>query len=113
MAFPPQAKRPLARVLAVGLVSFALVAAIGCKEEEQVRVYQVPKQPKPVQMPNVAASAGPQQRMLAAILPAGTQVWHFKLQGPADGVGGQKDQFETFLKSVSFTSAGQPQWTVP
>src|SRR5688500_3764081 len=64
-------------------------------------------------MPNVAASAGPQQRMLAAILPAGTQVWHFKLQGPADGVGGQKDQFETFLKSVSFTSAGQPQWTVP
>jgi hypothetical protein len=51
--------------------------------------------------PNPAA--GPQHKMLAAIVPTYERVWFFKLQGPADKVDQQKEAFDGFLQSVRLT----------
>jgi hypothetical protein len=49
------------------------------------------------------AGKGPAaQRMLVVILPQGDRTWFFKMLGPADLVGRQKDAFEAFVKSVRF-----------
>ena len=42
------------------------------------------------------------QRILAAVVTRGDQVWFFKLIGPADLVGKEKSAFEGFLNSVRF-----------
>ena len=53
-----------------------------------------------------AATAKPQQRMLAAIVPHAGRVWFFKLLGPADVVGAQKANFESFMHSLKPGAAG-------
>jgi len=45
-------------------------------------------------------------RLLGAWLRLGGRVWFFKMTGPADLVGAQKDNFLAFLNSVSPTDAG-------
>jgi hypothetical protein len=50
-----------------------------------------------------AAAAGNQRpRMLGAMMTHGQQVWFFKLLGPDDVVGPQKENFEAFVKSIRF-----------
>jgi len=55
-------------------------------------------------------SANPKQRMLAAILDRPDQMWFFKLFGPAEVVGAQKEKFDAFVKSIHFGGApvGEP-----
>jgi hypothetical protein len=48
------------------------------------------------------------KRMLGAVVPHGGQTWFFKMTGPADAVGRQRDAFEAFLKSVRFDGASKP-----
>src|SRR5947207_1498081 len=43
------------------------------------------------------------QRILGALLPHEDRVWFFKLAGPSDKVGAQKEKFEAFLRSIQFT----------
>ncbi|WP_437226466.1 hypothetical protein SH661x_004600 [Planctomicrobium sp. SH661] len=45
---------------------------------------------------------GPEQSILAAILPDGDAKWFFKMQGPKDAVAAETAHFEEFLKSVKF-----------
>lgn len=54
-------------------------------------------------------SANPKQRMLAAILDRPDQMWFFKLLGPADVVGPQKEKFDSFVKSIHFGGAPTAQ----
>lgn len=49
----------------------------------------------------------PQQRMLAAILPTESQVWFFKLVGPADVVGTQRENFDAFVQSIHLGDAAE------
>jgi hypothetical protein len=49
--------------------------------------------------------AGPKERMLVAWVPRPGLTWAFKMKGPADLMAAQKDNFETFLKSVTFPEA--------
>src|SRR5262249_43446616 len=55
--------------------------------------------------------AGPdgarRERILGLILPRGGVTWFFKMRGPADLVGKQRDAFEAFVKSVRF-DGGNP-----
>jgi len=44
----------------------------------------------------------PQQRMLASLILDDDRVWVYKLMGPADAVGAQKDFFEGVVKSTTF-----------
>jgi hypothetical protein len=47
--------------------------------------------------PDPGPNGLPQQRMLAAIVPADKRVWFFKLQGPVEKVAQQKDGFFNFI----------------
>lgn len=49
--------------------------------------------------------AGGQARLIAGWTRHGGQSWFFKLTGPDDLVGGQKENFIAFLKSVRFTAS--------
>jgi hypothetical protein len=59
--------------------------------------------------PNPAKDGGTQQRMLAAIVPAGERVWFFKLQGPAEKLPQYKDAFLGFVRSCKLESDQQQQ----
>lgn len=50
-------------------------------------------------------NANPRMRMLGAIVPHGQRVWFFKLAGPADVAGAQKEKFDAFLKSIHFADS--------
>jgi hypothetical protein len=52
--------------------------------------------------PKPAAGDQPQLRMLASLIPDDERVWVYKLMGPADAVGAQKDFFEGMVKSTTF-----------
>jgi hypothetical protein len=52
--------------------------------------------------------AGKDNRMLAAIVPHGGRVWFFKVVGPPDIVGKQKEKFDTFLASLKPDAAAAP-----
>jgi hypothetical protein len=45
---------------------------------------------------------GPKNRILVAMVPHAGQLWFFKMTGPADPVGAQKDNFKSFVTSVQF-----------
>jgi hypothetical protein len=47
-------------------------------------------------------SANPRQRILGAILSHADRDWFFKLMGPADVVGAQKENFDAFVRSLHF-----------
>jgi len=47
-------------------------------------------------------AVGPEQTILAAIVPDGKNKWFFKMQGPKDVVAQETENFEAFLKSVKF-----------
>jgi hypothetical protein len=51
-------------------------------------------------------------RIVTAFLHRGGKTWFFKLQGPPDAVAAQAAAFDTFLKSVQFTS-GPTETAVP
>ena len=96
-----------------------VVLVAGCGKSERIERYTVAK-PPPFELPRGPQPAKAEQppgeptdRMLAAIVPHASQGWFFKLTGPIDAMGPQADAFTTFLKSVHFSEAGKPQWTLP
>lgn len=131
---PPGRTRPgkplhvwkIGLLIAGGLV---VGAALGCRDDEEIRAYQVPKQtPKSDARPNLkfrpavvdmtgpgdGKSAGP-VRLLGGIFPQPDRTWFFKLVGPKPRVDGLEKEFRHFLRSVRFTGKAKPPmtWTVP
>jgi len=56
---------------------------------------------------------GPEQSILAAILPDGNGKWFFKIQGPKDVVAAEAAHFEAFIASVKFENSEQDQAESP
>jgi hypothetical protein len=84
------------------IVCLALASA-GCKEDEGIRAYTVPR----------LRQSPP--RMLAAMIPNGEKVWFVKLSGSEEKVAAEKAAFEQFISSLRFRdSAPTPlAWTLP
>src|SRR5262245_22779919 len=75
-----------------------LLASTGCRKEE-IRAYTVPKE---------------KIRLLAGIVPHQNETWVFKLIGPADDVGPQRDAFLQWLRSIQFPAKDEPiSWQLP
>ncbi len=77
----------------------------GCKREESVRQYSVPKtavegMPKPTRVP-----AGP--------LLSGANAWFFKLMGPSDSILKEVPAFTGMVRSMEFSEDGTPSYQVP
>jgi hypothetical protein len=99
--------------LVAGLLGLALLAHAGCKREDKIEHYRVAKEEASARPKETAASQEP-GRMLAALVPRGTQAWSFKVSGPVEAVGEKADAFRSFIKSITFnTPDGPPKWTLP
>ncbi len=87
----------------------AVLALAGCQEQEQIRSYDVPKEPLAV------GAAGGKQRLLAVMVPRAEQVWFFKLLGPEKAVADAAETFDHFVASVRFIEKQREsiRWTVP
>jgi hypothetical protein len=81
-----------------------LLAAAGCGESPRITQYTVPREP-PAELRQV-------DRMLAAILAEGDQLWFFKLTGPSAAIAEVRPDFEKYLTSIGFRD-GAPQWQLP
>jgi hypothetical protein len=79
-----------------------VAALVGCGQGPKVTQYEVPKEPTP-------------DRMLAALVPHGSEAWSFKMTGPVDAVGKCTDKFDALVQTVTFPdpAGGEPQWILP
>lgn len=97
------------------IVMFLLLFSTGCTKQEEISSYSVPKNATDSSSsPDSGATTAPAKevRMLAAILPGGSQNWFFKMTGAPDQVNAEFDTFITFLKSLKMET-GKPTWTLP
>src|SRR5262245_14839287 len=86
------------------LLCFALaLGAAGCKEDDGIRAYTVPK----------LRQSPP--RLLAAMIPAGERVWFIKMSGAEPKIAAEKKSFEQFVGSLKFSeNATAPlTWLLP
>jgi hypothetical protein len=105
-------------VFALALCVFA--TALGCEAKEEIRRYNVAKQPAepsttPVADSTVApaeAPGEPTDRMLAAIVPVGDRAYFFKVVGPIAVVDERKDEITAFFSNLKVVD-GRPTWTAP
>lgn len=100
-------------------LTLAVVAlAIGCRAEEQIQTYTVPKQTVPPAAATASAPAAemgePVDRMLTAIVPEGGQAWFYKVVGPIPAVDAQADKILEFVASVPPAGgSAAPPWKLP
>jgi hypothetical protein len=104
----------LALLIGIGLTA---VPFVGCEKPEVIERYRQIK-PEAV-LKTYFNEPGPREtepatpdRMFAAIVPHGGQLWFFKVVGPAETVRNQNDSFAAFVDSVHFVNDA-PQWTLP
>ena len=80
---------------------YALVCFTGCEKIQPIVTYTVP-----TKVPDQFREQS--QRMLAAMVPDGDQVWFFKVMGPEDAVGLVAKEFRSFVQSIRIED-GVPQ----
>jgi hypothetical protein len=68
---------------------------VGCQRSEPVVIYTIPTRvPEQLQVEK--------ERMLAAIVPKGDQVWFFKVNGPQAAVDQIETQFRDFVRAIRY-----------
>ena len=101
------------------LATLGAVLLSGCKPKDEIRNYNVVKEPEPTETaPAVAAPAGAKEyRFLGAIIPAGgTYYWFVRFFGPSDQVSPNEADFNLFLASLHIPgdkANGGLTWNVP
>ncbi len=98
------------------MATAGLMTLAGCEKSEEITSYTVASH-ESIQTPEFLAETASRKakpaRMLAAIIPRGELFWFVKLQGPPDAVAAREGEFREFLKSLSFSEAGEIKWTLP
>jgi hypothetical protein len=109
---PPGRREAGAKRIAMLLMTAIVVAVAGCGPSEKIEQYQVDK-PETLAEKYFPVAAG--DRMLAAIVPHGSQLWFFKFAGPDKAVRKQAEEFGQFLISLHFAAQADspPEWTLP
>jgi hypothetical protein len=80
----------------------ALLLLAGCRADEGITEYQVPRENQPQSL-----------RLLVAIVPDANQNnWFFKLLGPTDAVTQHQKKFESFVQSIRVKD-NKPDWKLP
>ncbi len=91
-----------------------LLALAGCGTGDGgIRSYDVDKRAVATdESPEPPAAAAAKQRMLAAMVPSGSQMWFVKLTGDEESVGKVATSFDTLVKSLE--AIGETiKWTLP
>src|SRR5687767_10408368 len=106
MLFSRLRLRPLAGVVV------ALLLAAGCRPQDQIARYSVPK-PELID-PTLVAGPAVERQMLGAIVLVEQAGWFFKLTGPKDQVAAVEQPFREFVKGLEFKGTPpQPRWQLP
>ncbi len=79
----------------------------GCSERDQIRHYTVAR------METAPAPKAAPSRMLGGLIARDKSAWFFKLTGPPASVETAVPAARMFLKSIRFSSADRPEWTLP
>jgi hypothetical protein len=97
------------------LLAAAWFTAIGCRREEQIESYNVPKPAvRPTAPASASSSAEATDRMLAAVLPEGDRAWFFKVAGPTALVDSLAEPVNEFFAGVRPAAGGpHPKWQLP
>ncbi|MEX2176155.1 MAG: hypothetical protein WD872_17470 [Pirellulaceae bacterium] len=106
MSFAHPALQPVALLLVL------LVVAAGCRPQDEIARYTVPKPElvNPTSAAPPAAAAQPQQ-MLGAIVLVGDAGWFFKLTGDPAVVAALEEDFTSFVKTLEFQGIpAEPKW---
>ncbi|HET6884075.1 MAG TPA: hypothetical protein VFI31_28230 [Pirellulales bacterium] len=109
----------MARFLFLSTLVGLLTASAGCRQQDEIRRYTVPKQSEIDRLAGGGGEAAETselsgaQRMLAAIVLRPTQGWFFKFFGPQAAIDTHADDFDGFLKTVHFKDDATPEWSLP
>ncbi|WP_146522260.1 hypothetical protein Pla52nx_005482 [Stieleria varia] len=79
-------------------VATYVLTAIGCSEPEPITKYRIPTQIPAQLLPG-------KDRMLAAMVPHGGDVWFFKVTGPEDSIKEIQETFRDFVINVQFVDS--------
>lgn len=94
----------------------AAFTTCGCDKQERIESYAVPRHDS-LQTSEFLKASGERrphpERMLAAIVPHGSAMWFFKLQGPPDAVAGHETEFREFLNSIQLSADEKLKWSLP
>jgi hypothetical protein len=99
-------------VLAGCFLTTLTCVAVGCRPEEGIRTYSIPKEVPPVSAAKTQSQeAG--DRMLVAIVPHGNDATFFKLTGPIEQVDSITGDVKNFVESLTVADGGAPTWKLP
>jgi len=101
-------------ILPLAILSSAIFLP-GCKPQEQVKVYTIPRTTAPREPLDAAVVASLLDHTLAAMVPQGERAWFFKLAGPAKAIDRHREAFLEFLATVKLAedAAETPTWKIP
>ncbi|MEX2169385.1 MAG: hypothetical protein WD851_08740 [Pirellulales bacterium] len=88
--------------------------AVGCRPEEGIRTYTVPKEVSQGETAKPqAVGVEATDRMLVAVVPHGEQATFFKLSGPMAQVEDVEADVKKFVESLQITGGEPPTWATP
>lgn len=106
---------PSASLRTLAPLGLLLAGLCGCKPEDEIRTYTVPKPTQPAAAEE--SPAPPKVRLLGAVIPTPTDSrvsWFIKLVGPVEAVTAAEKDFDAFLSSLKPGDEKTPlAWTVP
>lgn len=83
------------------VVACCIAGFVGCQRPDPVVTYSVPTKLPAKLVPG-------QDRMLAAMVPKGKEIWFFKVTGPEDAVDSIRATFRSFVQGIEFED-GSPK----
>jgi hypothetical protein len=92
---------PNTRVLSTWASTLLLLALAGCQKADPIVTYTIP-----TKMPAQMRPAN--ERMLAAMVPLGDQIWFFKVTGPETAIASIEERFKEFVSDAKFED-GKPK----
>lgn len=100
-------------VIAYGIV-ITLTFLVGCRSEDEIRTYVVPKDKSRTSIVKPqAAEREPTDRMLVAVVPHGGQAFFFKVVGPISQVDLIANEVKQFVESLEVNGDDPPTWELP
>lgn len=126
----PSRERTRSSALALSLCASIFAASLtGCGDDESIRVYDAPKEPRAEQPPPSDPHAGmdmsgmsmgmgmpstaPGTRIVAATIPVDDGAWFVKVSGPVRAVEPFVDDTEAFVASLELGGPNRIAWDAP
>ena len=106
---------PLFRLLPVVFLAAVACASAGCKPDDDIRTYTVPKEKDKPAAPKDAPTGPDKERTLGAIIPLDGKYNAFvKLRGPIEALEPLEKDFDAFVQTVRVNGPDKPPtWTAP